>query len=153
MRALLGLAGTGLFLASVSVNAASLCNCCDTGVAENCTTVCTPAKPAPNQCIAMLDYAGKTTVSASDNPLYGISLRTIHLEDAQRPQLEGFRKLLEFTRRGLEKDRKTFYRDFRKHKIDEATAMANAKRYEDAIVNYYLGLQAYRDRLAAVPKQ
>ena len=101
----------------------------------------------------MLDYAGKTTVLASDNPLYGISLRTIHLEDAQRPQLEDFRRLLEVTRRGVEKDRKTFYRDFRKHKIDEATAMANAKRYEDAIVNYYLGLQAYRDRLAAVPKQ
>ena len=57
------------------------------------------------------------------------------------------------TRRGLEKDRKASYRDFRKHKIDEATAMAHTKRYEDAIVNYYLGLRAYQDRLAAVPKQ
>ena len=104
MRALLGLAGAGLFLASVSVNAASLCNCCDTGVAENCKTVCAPAKPTPNQCIAMLDYKGQTTIAAGDNPLYGISLRTIHLEDATRAQLEGFRKLLELTRRGVERD-------------------------------------------------
>ena len=153
MRALLGLAATGLYLASVSVNAAGLCNCCDTGVAESCKTVCAPAKPALGQCIATLDYAGTTTVSVGNNPLYGISLRSIILEDAMRPQLEGFRKLLEFTRRGLEKDRKASYRDFRKHKIDEATAMANTKRYEDAIVNYYFGLQAYRDRLAAVPKK
>ena len=153
MRALLGLAGAGLFLASVSVNAASLCNCCDTGVAESCKAVCTPAIPAPGQCIAMLDYAGQTKIAAGDNPLYGISLRSITLEEVQRPQLEDFRKLLELTRRGLEKDHKASYRDFRKHKIDEATAMANTKRYEDAIVNYYFGLQAYRDRLVAVPKQ
>ena len=30
---------------------------------------------------------------------------------------------------------------------------ANTQRYEDAIVNYYLGLRAYRDRLAAVPRK
>ena len=152
MRALLGLAGVGLFFATVSVNAAGLCNCCATGVTDSCKTVCAPAKPMPNKCIAMLDYTGQTTIAADDNPLYSISLLNIHLENATRPQLEGFRKLLELTRRGVEKDRKTFYRDFRKRKIDEATAMANAKRYEDAIVNYYLGLHAYRDRLAAVPK-
>ena len=153
MRALLGLAATGLFLASVSVKAASLCNCCDTGVAESCKTVCASAKPALGQCIATLDYAGTTTVSTGDNPLYSILLRSITLDDAMRPQLEGFRKQLEIARRGLEKDRRASYRDFRKHKIDEATAMANTKRYEDAIVNYYFGLQAYRDRLVAVPKQ
>ena len=153
MRTLLGLAGAGLFLASASVNAASLCNCCATGMAESCQTECAPAKPTPNQCIAILDYTGKTTIAAGDNPLYEISLRNIYLEDAMRPQLEDFRKLLEITRRGVEKDRKASYRDFRKHKINEATAMANTKRYEDAIVNYYFGLQAYRDRLAAVPKQ
>ncbi len=68
-------------------------------------------------------------------------------------ELEGVRRLLENSRRGVEKDRKASVRDFRKRKIDDAALTANSKRYEDAIVNYYLGLRAYRDRLAAVPRQ
>ena len=153
MRALLGLASAGLFLATLSANAANLCNCCGTGTAENCTAVCTSAKPTPGQCIARVDYEGQATTDSGSNPLYGISLRSISLEDAKRPQLESFRKLLEKTRRGLEKDRKASLRDFRKHRLDEATFKADSQRYEDAIVNYYFGLRAYRDRLAAVPKQ
>jgi len=101
----------------------------------------------------MVDYAGAAMIGEGENPLYGISLRSISLEDAMRPQLEGFRKLLEMARRGAEKDRKASMRDFRKHKIDDATVEANTQRYESAVVNYYLGLRAYRDRLAAVPKQ
>lgn len=153
MRALLGLAGAGLFLATTSVNSANLCNCCATGLAESCSAVCAAVKPVFGQCVAMVDYAGEATIAAGENPLYGISLRGISLEDAMRPQLEGFRKLLETARRGAEKDRKASMRDFRRGKIDEATARANSQRYESAVVNYYLGLRAYRDRLAAVPKQ
>ena len=153
MRALLGLAAIGLFLASASVNGASLCNCCVSGVAESCSAVCASAKPASGQCVAMVDYAGKATIAEGDNPLYGISLRSISLEQAGRQQLESFRKLLEMARRGLEKDRKASKRDFRKHNIDEAAFKANSQRYDDAVVNYYWGLRAYRDRLAAVPKQ
>ena len=151
MRALLGLAGAMLFLASISANAASLCNCCATGVAESCTAVCAPVEPGAGQCVAAVDYAGETTFAVGENPLYGISLLNISLGDATRPRLGGYLKLLELARRGIEKDRKASVRDFKKHKIDEATATANAKRYADAIVNYYLGLHAYRDRLAAVP--
>ncbi len=153
MRALLGLAGAGLFLSSMSADATNLCNCCDTRVAEICSAVCAPAKPVPGQCVAMVDYAGEATIAAGENPLYGISLRGISLEDAMRPQLEGFRRLLEMARRAAEKDRKASMRDFRKHRIDEGTAQANTQRYESAVVNYYHGLRAYRDRLAAVPKQ
>jgi hypothetical protein len=153
MRALWGLVGAGLFLASVSANAANLCNCCTTGVAQSCSAVCAPAKPVSGQCVAMVDYAGEATVAEGENPLYGISLRSISLGDAVRPQLEGFRRLLEMARRGAEKDRKASTRDFRKHRIDEATVQTNIQRYESAVVNYYLGLRAYRDRLAAVPKQ
>ena len=152
MKALLGLAGASLFLATASVNAASLCNCCATGVAENCGAVCAPAKPMSGQCVAVLDFAGEATIAEGENPLYGISLRSISLGDAMRPQLEGFRRLLEMARRGAEKDRKASMRDFRKHKIDEATVQASIQRYESAVVNYYLGLRAYRDRLAAVPR-
>ena len=76
------------------------------GVAESCSAMCASAKPAPGQCVAMVDYAGEATIADGVNPLYGISLRSISFEDAGRPQLEGFRRLLETARRGLEKDRK-----------------------------------------------
>jgi hypothetical protein len=100
----------------------------------------------------MVDYGGEAAIAEGDNPLYGISLRSISLEDAGRQQLESFRKLLETARRGLEKDRKASKSDFRKHRIDEVGFKANTQRYEDAVVNYYWGLRAYRDRLAAVPR-
>lgn len=151
MRILLGLASLGLFLASAPVNAASLCNCCATGTAQSCSAVCAPAKPAIGQCVAKVDYAGEAVIADGNNPLYGISLLGLDLRDAVRPELEGVRRLLEDSRRGVEKDRKASARDFRKGKIDDAALAVNTKRYEDAIVNYYLGLRVYRDRLAAVP--
>ena len=153
MRTFLGLAIAGLFFTSTTVEAAGLCNCCATGVAGTCGAVCAPAKPATGQCVAMVDYAGVAVIADGDNPLYGISLLGLDLKDAMRPELEGVRRLLEESRRGVEKDRKASARDFRKGKIDDAALAAHAKRYEDAIVNYYLGLRAYRDRLAAVPKK
>ena len=152
MRALLGLAIVGLFLSSLSANATNLCNCCDTGVTESCNAVCSPAKPESGQCVAVVDYTGEATITAGENPLYGISLGGISLNDAMRPELEGFRRLLEMARRGAEKDRKASSQDFRKSKIDKATVQANIQRYESAVVNYYHGLRAYRDRLAAVPR-
>ena len=153
MRIFLGLAGLGLLLTSAPVSAASLCNCCATSIAESCSAVCALAKPAPGQCVAKVDYAGEAAIADGDNPLYGISLLGLDLNDAVRPELEGVRRLLEDSRRGVEKDRKASARDFRKGKIDDATLAVNTKRYEEAIVNYYLGLWAYRDRLAAVPKK
>jgi len=152
MRIILGLASLGLFLASAPVNAASLCNCCATGTAQSCSAVCAPAKPAPSQCVAKVDYTGEAVIADGANPLYGISLLGLDLNDAARPELEGVRRLLEDSRRGVEKDRKTSALDFRKGKIDDTGLAANTKRYEDAIVNYYLGLRVYRDRLAAVPR-
>ena len=153
MRTFIGLATLGLFLTSAPVNAASLCNCCATGVAESCSAVCAPVKPEPGQCVAKVDYAGEAVIADGDNPLYGISLLGMDLKDAARPELEGVRRLLEDSRLGVEKDRKASARDFRKGKIDDAALAVNTKRYEDAIVNYYLGLRTYRDRLAAVPKK
>lgn len=153
MRIFLGLASLGLLLTSAPVNAASLCNCCATGVAESCSAVCAPVKPVTGQCVAVMDYAGEAVIADGENPLYGISLLGLNLKDAVRADLEGVRRLLENSRRGVEKDRKASARDFRKGKIDDATLAAHAKRYEDAIVNYYLGQRAYRDRLAAVPKK
>jgi hypothetical protein len=153
MRTFWGLASLGLLLTSAPVNAASLCNCCVAGSAEQCSAVCAPAKPAPSQCVARVNYAGEAVIADGDNPLYGISLLGLDLGDAARPELEGVRRLLEDSRRGAEKDRKTSARDFRQGKIDDASLAANTERYENAIVNYYLGLRAYRDRLATVPRR
>jgi len=153
MRTFLGLASLGLLLASAPVNAASLCNCCTTGLAESCGAVCASAKPAPGQCVAMVDYSGEAAIADGENPLYGISLLNLDLKDAVRPELEGVRRLLENSRRSVEKDRKASARDFRKGRIDDATLAAHTQRYEAAIVNYYLGLRAYREQLATVPKK
>ena len=101
----------------------------------------------------MVDYAGQAVIANGDNPLYGISLLNLDIDDAMRPELEEVRRLLEDLRPGAEKDRKFSARDFRKSKIDEAAVKASTERYEDAIVNYYLGPRAYRDRLSAVPKK
>ena len=151
MRTFLGLAGLGLLLVSAPGNAASLCNCCTTGVALSCSVVCAPAKPVTGQCVARVDYIGEGVIADGDNPLYRISLLGLELKDAMRPELEGVRQLLEDSRRGIEKDRKTSALDFRNGKIDDVGLAGSTKRYEDAIVNYYLGLRAYRDRLAEVP--
>ena len=94
----------------------------------------------------MVEYAGEAIIADGANPIHGISLLNVDIGDAMRPELEEVRRL-------TEKDRKISARDFRKGKIDEAAVKANTQRYEDAIVNYYLGLRAYRDRLAAVPRQ
>jgi len=152
MRIFWGLASFGLFLVSAPVSAASLCNCCTTGIVKNCSVACGPAKPASGQCIVRLEYAGEAVIADGDNPLYGISLLSLELKDAMRPELEGLRRLLEESRRGAEKDRKTAARDFRKGRIDDAAHAVSTQRYEKAMVNYYLRLRAYRDRLAAVPK-
>src|ERR1044071_4899943 len=132
MRTFLGLAGLGLLLASAPVSAASLCNCCATGTAENCSAVCAPVKPAIGQCIARVDDAGVAVIADGDNPLYGISLLSLDLKDAVRPELERVRRMLEDSRRGAEKDRKASARDFRKGKIDEAALAVKTQRYEEA---------------------
>ena len=92
-----------------------------------------------------MDFAGSSEIAEGVNPLYDLSLRNIWLGSPSRDQLESFRKLLESARRGAEKDRKTSLRAFASKKIDKATAEARVKRYDDAIINYYLGQQAYRD--------
>ena len=104
-------------------------------------------------CINLVDFLGENHIAAGKNPLYDISMQSIALEDVKRLQLESFRKLLEVMRRSAEKDRKATLADLRHHKINAATASANAKRYEDAVVNYYLGLNAYREQIAATPKK
>lgn len=144
LKALVVASGS-LFMAVASANSAVLCNCCETGMAETCKATCATVTLPVGQCVAAVDFAGVTKIATGENPLYAVSLRAMHLGGAKRMALEDFRRLLEAARAGVEKDRKAAIADFKRKKIDAATAAANSKRYEEAIVNYYLGLRAYRD--------
>jgi hypothetical protein len=141
----------GLLMATAPANSASLCNCCETGMAETCKATCAAITLPVGQCVAAVDFGGATEIAAGENPLYSISLRGMHLAGAPRKELEDFRRLLEAARAGAEKDRKAAVANFKRKKINAATAAIAAKRYDEAIVNYYLGLRAYRDsvKLAA----
>ena len=97
------------------------------------------------QCVPAVDYAGTAAVGPNVNPLYDTTLRNIWLGTPSFGELESFRKLLEAARKGVERDRKASLQAFARREIDRAAADQAAKRYETAIVNYYLGLQAYRD--------
>ena len=144
MRSLLaGLAGVVWMTASTS--AASLCNCCGASTEQSCAAVCEPVKPPEGQCVPAVDYTGTATIGPNVNPLYDTTLRNIWLGTPGFGELESFRKLLEAARKGVERDRKASLQAFARREIDQAAADAAAKLYETAIVNYYLGLQAYRD--------
>ena len=136
--------GAMLFLAGPA-SSASLCNCCGVSTAANCQAACAPVKPAEGQCVATADYTGKAEISEGVNPLYDMWLRNLWLGTPSREELESFRRLLEQARKGAEADRKASLREFAEGKIDRATADARAKRYDDAIVNYFLGFHSYSE--------
>jgi hypothetical protein len=133
-----------LCLSGVPAASASLCNCCGDKTEASCSTACAAVKPAKGQCIATVDFAAEADVGPNVNPLYNVPLRNMWLGTPSRNQLESFRRLLEKARKGAESDRKLALRAKASGKIDEATAQSRAARYDDAMVNYYLGIQAYR---------
>jgi len=145
MRTLIFAAACALAAMTGGANAASLCNCCESGTEASCAAVCAPVKPAPGQCVATVDFAGTPVIAEGVNPLYSVPLRNLWIGSPNRNQLEDFRRLLELARKGVEKDRKMALKQRRQGKIDAAAAAAAAKRYDEAIVNYYLGLRSYRD--------
>ena len=132
------------FLSGAGAKAASLCNCCGEATASACAAACAPVKPAAGQCIAVLDRKGEAVIGPDQNPLYDIPLRNAQLDPADGELLEAFRLLLEKARKGAEADRKLALRAWKAGKINAATAQSRADRYDDALVNYYLGMQAYR---------
>ncbi len=138
------LAASGLTAAAIGASAASLCSCCGTDMAQACATACGAVKVAQGQCVAAVDFAGKPAISENVNPLYEVSLRNLRL-GTDGAELEAFRRLLEAARRGVEKDRRATLRAHARGKIDQSAGAASIARYEAAIVNYYLGLQAYRE--------
>ncbi|MBI2719614.1 MAG: hypothetical protein HY245_01170 [Rhizobiales bacterium] len=138
-------AGVALLLLSPAAGAASLCNCCGEGTAASCAKTCETAKPPQGQCTVVVDYAGTAEISPGVNPLYGVSLRNLVVGTPDKVQSELLRRLLEAARRGAENDRRISFRDYERGKIDRAGAAANEKRYEDAIVNYFLGMDAWRN--------
>jgi hypothetical protein len=145
MKTLVAAIAGVLMLSASAASATNLCNCCGSGTAESCQAACQTVKPAEGMCLPVVDYQGKATIAAGRNPLYDVPLRGLSLEGTKRGDFEVFRRLLERARKGVETDRRSALRNFRRGRIDASAASAAAKRYNDAIVNYYLGMHAYRD--------
>lgn len=139
-----------LLMASITpVQSASLCNCCgETGTAASCANACAPLKPAEGQCVATVDFEGNAEIGEGINPLYDVPLQNVWLGSEKREQLEVFRRLLETARKGAETDRRIGLKAVARGKIGKAEADRRAKRYDDALVNYYLGVKAYRGAFA-----
>lgn len=139
------LAALGLmWISSAPALAADLCNCCGEATAQSCISACEAVNAVAGQCVPAVDFLGKAEIGPGKNALYDFSLRNLQVSKNDDGSLELFRRLLEKLRRGAESDRKLALREHRVGKIDAATATAFAKRYDDAIVNYYLGAQAYQ---------
>ena len=131
-------------LVRVEANAAAFCNCCGGATAASCTAACEPVKPVLGQCVATVDFNAKTRIAPDRNPLYDIPLDNFWLNTSDGVKIELFRRLLERSRKGAEADRQRAARSLRKSKINESKSESRDKRYDDALVNYYLGAQAYR---------
>lgn len=144
MKSLLAVAIGLSLLGGGTASAASLCNCCGVLTVQSCAATCEAVKPPAGQCVAGVDYEAKADIGPDRNPLYDISLRNMWLGTPDEAGLEAFRRLLERSRLGAESDRKAALRAEASGKIDRQTALDKAKRYDDAIVNYYLGIQAFR---------
>jgi hypothetical protein len=127
-----------------TAQAASLCNCCGSETAQSCARACAPVSVKPGQCVATVDFDAEAVIGPGQNPLYDIPLQNVWLDSSEGSKLEVFRRLMERARKAAEADRRKALAKRRKGSIDAATADRLAKRYDDAIVNYYLGMQAYR---------
>ncbi|WP_373502614.1 hypothetical protein [Aestuariivirga sp.] len=132
-----------------TAQAASLCNCCGSDTAQSCATACAPVKVMPGQCVATVDFDAEAAIGPGQNPLYDIPLQNVWLDSSGKDNLEVFRRLMERARKAAEADRRKALAERRKGAIDAATADRLAKRYDDAMVNYYLGMQSYRIALSS----
>jgi hypothetical protein len=142
-KRILAVAGL-MWMMGPSALAADLCNCCGDTTAASCVSACTTIASTPSQCVPTVDFSAKPDVGPGKNALYEFSLRNLKVQNTDPTSLELYRRLLEKLRKGVEADRKAALWDRHDGKIDAATATSLAKRYDDAIVNYYLGAQAYR---------
>lgn len=144
MKSMLVTAALAGLLSSSASQAASLCNCCGASTVAACTAACSAVTVPEGQCLPAVDYDARAEIGEGVNPLYDVPLQSLSLGQADRAQIELFRRLMEASRRGAEKDRRLALRAYARGKIDRTEAERLNKRYEDAIVNYYLGINAFR---------
>lgn len=133
-----------LLIGTTPAQAASLCNCCGEKTVASCVAACETVSVEADQCVPTVDFAAKADIGPGKNALYEFPLSNLKIYKTDETSLELYRRLLEKLRMGAEADREAALWERHDGKIDEATAASRVKRYEDAIVNYYLGAQAYR---------
>lgn len=131
-------------------HALSLCNCCATEQAEQCSSACAAMTIPAGQCPAFVDYGPAKRPKI--NPLYGISLKEISLGEANQAQLESWRRFLERYRSRAIRDYDKAAEKYRHARLDDA-AMASAKeRLNQAMVNYNHGIRAYQVAVGRKPE-
>lgn len=131
--------------------ALSLCNCCATQQAEQCSAACAAMSFAPGQCPSFVDYAPAKKRPVI-NPLYGMSLKEISLGEPNERQLESWRRFLERYRRHAVKAYKKAAKKYRKGRLNDAD-MASAKALlNQALVNYNHGIRAYEVAIGRKPE-
>lgn len=138
-------ASVALVLAGhVGGHAAQFCDCCAGTLSTACKAVCPAPAETGEQCPVVVDFTGEEEIGPGRNPLYELSFRTLRLQNPSREQREAFRTLLERARQAAEADRATAERDRLAGRISTSEAAQRASRYDNAMINYYLGQQAYR---------
>jgi hypothetical protein len=136
--------GLGLWLATLPAAAAGLCNCCGASTDPSCTAACAAVKLPAGQCQVTVDYAATAAIGPGVNPLYGVSLRNMDVGHPDAAQREALRSLLEKSRHSAETDRRTSWRTYERGELDATGLAETRKRYDAAIVNYFLGISAFR---------
>ena len=134
---LLGMGSSGAF-------AAAFCDCCASPLSVSCAAACAAIAEPGGQCLVAVDVSGKERIGPDQNPLYSLKFGTLRLKDPSREEREALRRLLEKAREAAESDREKALADQKTGRIDSETAAQRARRYDDAMVNYYLGQQVYR---------
>jgi hypothetical protein len=123
--------------------AVGLCDCCASSLTTSCDAVCKKVTLEPQQCPAVVDYEGDGDTVKGKNPLNGRSLKDMVLGEPRREQLEDFRRFLERGRRDAVWVYVKALKAFRAKKITEEELKAAKALNEEALVNYYHGMNAY----------
>ena len=128
-----------------TAQAASLCNCCGSETAQSCATLvrrsrsCLANAWRPSTSMPKLDDRTRPEPALRHSP----AERLVGFR-RQETSLKCFAVCWKAARKAAEADRRKALAERRKGSIDAATAEQLARRYDDAMVNYYLGMQSYR---------
>lgn len=144
--------GFGVIVESRQAQATGLCSCCLDPLPEACSAACAARQTTPGQCPAFVIYDGEGAVGPGGNPLNAMSLKELEIGKPRRGELEGFRKFLERYRIKAMRDWRAAANAYDRGKLAKDGLEAASTLYRDALVGYYHGIRAYREKIYATPE-